>query len=68
MEKMEFFIIPSNTPALHYSKFYDMKNSLISIKFLRARSSEVQGFLKNDIKLIKTSRRLIDAWRRISSD
>jgi hypothetical protein len=38
------FIIPSNTPALHYSKFNNMKNPLISHKFLRVRSSEVQGF------------------------
>ncbi len=55
---MEFFIIPSNTPAHHYSKFNNMKNPLISLKFLRVRSSEVQGLLKNDIKLIKTSRLL----------
>ena len=46
MGKMEFLIIPSNTPALHNSKFNDMKNPLISLKFLRVRSSEVQGFLK----------------------
>jgi hypothetical protein len=44
MEAMEFFIIPFNTPALHYSKFNNIKNSLISLKFLRVRSSEVQGF------------------------
>ena len=44
MEKMEFFLIPSNTPALHYSKFNNMKNPLISLIFLRVRSSEVQGF------------------------
>jgi len=44
MEAMEFFIIPSHTPALHYSKFNNIKNSLISLKFLRVRSSEVQGF------------------------
>jgi len=67
MEAMEFFIIPSNTPALHYSKF-NIKTSLISLKFLRVRSSEVSGVVKIDVKLIKTSRRLIDAWRRIRSD
>ncbi len=58
MEEMELFTIPSNTPAHHYSKFNNMKNPLISLKFLRVRSSEVQGLLKNDIKLIKTSRLL----------
>ena len=44
MEEMEFFIIPSNTPSLHYSKFNNINNPLISLIFLRVRSSEVQGF------------------------
>jgi hypothetical protein len=44
--------------SIQYSKLTNMKNPWIPPKFLRVRSSEVQGFKKNDIELIKTSRRL----------
>ncbi len=65
MEEMEFFIIPSNTPALNYSKFNNMKNPLISLKFLRVRSSEVQGFLKKRYQINKNLQVLEDTWRYV---
>ncbi len=65
MEEMEFFTIPSDTPPLHYSKFNNMQNPLISLKFLRVRSSEVQGFLKKRYQINKNLQALEDTWRYV---